>query len=92
MWLQGQGLDRSIMDGDGRQWFFKIWHDTKEDSEIQKIYFWDSKKEITGMVEFKNDQTLHIRRIKDRIIKLTRDKSYRDKFLCKLQFPIEKDY
>ena len=73
-------------------WSFKIWHDFDGNNHIQRIYFCDSRKEITGMVEFKDDQILHLRRLKDRIIKLAKEKQYREKFLCELRFPIEKYY
>ncbi len=88
MWWNGQGLDRSIDDGHGNNWHFRVWSGISE----QRIYFWDERKETTGVAVFKNNQTLHIRRIKDRMIKIAKDKSYRDGFLCEPSFPLEKFY
>jgi len=92
MWWNGQNLDKLILDSEQNSWSFRIWHDFIDKIYVQRIYFWDSKKEITGLVEFKDHQTLHVKRLKDRMSKIAKEKSYRDKYLCDLKFPIEKYY
>ena len=92
MWWNDEGFNKPITDKNGRLFSFKVWHGAIDKVYLQRIFFWDSKKEITGMVEFKEDQTIHFKRIKDRLIKLVRNKEYRAKFACPLNFPIEKNY
>ena len=59
---------------------------------MQRFYFWDSEQQETGCLEFADDQTLHITKIKQRIQKIAGDPTYRKQFQCELQFPIERYY
>lgn len=92
MWWKDPAFDKIITDAHNNEWSFKVWFEVKDDNKTQRIFFWDSNKIITGMVEFKNDQSIHFKKIKDRLIKLANDESYRNRFRCSLKFPLEKYY
>lgn len=92
MWWNEKTFCKEIKDKNGRIWSFKVWHGHLEGVLTEKIFFWDSKKEITGIIVFKDDQVIHRKRINDRIKKIVKDKAYREKFLCPLKFPVENNY
>jgi hypothetical protein len=92
MWWEDQTFNKQILDRDQNAWSFRVWHDFVDKIYVQRIFFWDAKKEITGLVEFKDHQTLHIKRLRDRMIKLAKEKSYRDIYVCDIKFPVEKYY
>ena len=92
MWWNDEYFDKKINDKNGRIWSFKVWTGPIGGLHTQRIFFWDSEKEFTGILEFKDDQTIHLKRIKDRIKKLVKEKPYRDKFICPLKFPLENNY
>lgn len=82
MWCNDPSFDKIITDANGDKWSFRVLKDIKGAKQIQQIYFWNNDKTVTGKVDFINDQVLHFRRLKDRLIKLAKEKEYRDKFLC----------
>jgi hypothetical protein len=92
LWIKQPGLRETIEDKNGTIWFFKYWSDIHGKDFVQRVYFWDSEKKVTGLMELKDGKTIHWKKIKDRVIKLIKDKSYREQFLCQLKFPIESNY
>jgi hypothetical protein len=90
MWWNGQNLDKPLTGPDGRNWHFRIWQGTVDGVLVQRIFFWDESGEETGLIELHGSQALHITKLKDRMIKLVRDESYRMQFLRELQFPLER--
>ena len=92
MWWTANNMDKPIKAKDGSTWEFLVWHGVLNGASHQKIFFWDIDKKITGTLELKDGSTVHRNKIKDKIKKLANDKSYRDKYLCELKFPIEKYY
>jgi hypothetical protein len=91
-WLNQPGLRESIKDKTGVTWFFRYWSDLTGNGYERRIFFWDEHLKNTGIMEFIGNKAIHWSRIKDRVIKLINDESYRGKFICPLKFPIEKNY
>jgi len=89
MWITQDGLRESITDKNGTVWFFAYWHDWVSKVYTQRILFWDADKKVTGLLELKADQAVHLSKWKDKVIKLTNDKKYRQKFIRVLKFPID---
>ena len=92
MWIKQAGLRDYIKDKNGITWFFKYWSDITGTAYKQRIYFWDENHKTAGLMEFMGDQTINWKRVKDRVIKLANEKSYREQFRCPLKFPVEKNY
>ena len=91
-WMKQPGLRESIEDKNGTVWIFKYWSDINGEDCMQRVFFWDKEKLITGLMELKDGKTIHWSKIKDRVIKLANNKAYRDKFICELKFPVENNY
>jgi hypothetical protein len=89
-WWRGQNLDRPIVGPDGTVWHFRVWAGHIGGILSQRIYFWDEAKAESGLLDLVGEQTLHVRRLKDRIKRLARDREYRSKFIQPLDFPIER--
>jgi len=92
MWWTKQNLATEIKDKNGNDWIFRVWHDHVDNIYIQRIFFWNKNKTQSGVIELKNDQTLHVSRLKNIIIKIAKDDNYRNRFLRELKFPIEEIY
>jgi len=92
MWWRNQNLDSPIRDTTGRMWNFLVWSDFVDGVQVQRIFFWDEDKRETGIVEFRGDQALDHKKIKQRIKKIVHNASYRKKHICELKFPIERYY
>jgi hypothetical protein len=58
--------------------------------ETQRIFFWDEPKEVTGLLELRDDACLHVRQIRDRMKRLLNDREYRRQFVRPLGFPVER--
>lgn len=72
---------------DGKKWFWQLECDHEEDGICsERLFFWDSTKSKTGMIEFRGEQTLHFSRIRQRVLKLAKDPEYRKQFTCGLRF------
>ena len=92
MWWKSQNLDKSITDKSGQTWHFAIWHDQVDGVYTQRIFFWNHDKSETGQVKLVDSQTLHISRIKQKIKKMALKWELREKYLCELEFPLERHY
>lgn len=92
MWWKGQNMDKPIIAKNGEIWEFLVWHGHTDKIYNQKIYFWNKDKSTTGIIEFNEGNTIHISKLKDNMKKLANDKSFREKFLLVLKFPLEKNY
>jgi hypothetical protein len=91
-WWRGQNLDRPLTGPDGTTWHFLVWHGRIGGVDTQRIYFWDETRVETGLLDLTDDQTIHIRRLKDRLRRLAADSEYRRRFLRPLEFPIERHW
>jgi hypothetical protein len=92
MWWADQNMAKTIKTGDGRSWHFRVWYGMIEDAYVQRIYFWDESKQETGCAEFAGDRSLDTKQIKNRIQKLAKTLSYRQRFHRELAFPVERYY
>ena len=92
MWWTTQNLDNELTDKNGIVWVFRVWHDHINGIYIQRIFFWTTTKDQSGVIEFKDDQTLHISKLKDRMIKITKNENYRNKFLIPRKHPVQDNY
>ena len=92
MWWRGQSLDKPIDDKSGRRWHFLVWHGHLDGRYLQRIFFWCEDFSETGILELSEDQTLHVRKLRQRISMLAKDPEYRRRFKRPLQFPIERHY
>jgi len=89
MWIKQPGLRETIKDKNGKEWFFAYWQDFISGVMIQRIYFWDKEKNLTGLMELKGNNILHLSRWKARVLKIVNNKDYRDRFLRSLEFPLD---
>lgn len=92
MWWKSQNLDKPIEGLGGSLWHFRVWHNVVDGTHIERVYFWDEPREITGCAEFAADQSLHVTKLKQRIRKIVTNAAYRERFLLKLRFPVERYY
>ncbi len=90
MWWNDKSFDKPLSDSNGNLWHFKIQHGFENEKQVQRIFYWNSNYSETGVIELFNDQVIHKKRILDRMRKITKDETYREKFNRELQFPIEK--
>jgi hypothetical protein len=90
VWWRGQNLDKPVIGPDSTKWYFLVWSGSIDSVRIQRIFFWNESKTETGLVELREDETLHIKRIKDRFAKIAKDRAYRRQFIRPLEFPIER--
>lgn len=89
IWNRGQSL-RRVECAEGTVWHFLIGFDFTDGIMMERIFFWDEAKEITGLLELRGEACLHLRRIKDRMKRLANDSEYRRQFLRPLDFPVER--
>ena len=89
-WWRGQNLEGPIRGPDGTLWNFLVWHGFVKDVYMQRIFFWNDGRMLTGLLELKQDNTLHVSKIRDRQRKIAQDAAYRAKWLQPLEFPIER--
>ncbi len=92
MWWKAQNLGNPQVDRAGQRWHFEVWHDFLEGELVQRIYFWNDRRNLTGVAEFRGHQALDAKKLKQRIRKLALDPAYRRKYYSQLRFPIKKYY
>ena len=85
-------FDRTVHDKVGRSWHFRLWHDFLEGKEVQHIFFWNEERSETGVLELEGDQTLHMRKVRQRMTRLAVDPEYRKQFRKPLSFPLERHH
>lgn len=92
-WWRGQNIEGPLHGSDGRSWHFLVWHGQLDDCiYMQRVFFWDEDKRETGVIEFRDPDTLHISKIRDRQRKIVQDSTYRARWLQPLEFPIERHW
>ena len=89
MWWTGQNLEQPRYGPDGTPWYFQVWHDHVDCIYIQRIYFWDESRRETGVMEVTGNNTLHVSRLKQRMIRLAKDPEFRRRFHQPLHFPLK---
>jgi hypothetical protein len=93
-WWHEQNLEGPLRGPDGRSWHFLVWYGWCRDLHFQsqRIFFWDEARSETGVIVLNQNETLHVRKIRDRQRKIARDATYREKWLQPLEFPIERHF
>ena len=92
MWWSEKVFDKAYTGKDGLIWHFKVWSDILSPNQLQCIFFWNTNQSQTGLIEYRDSQILHRRRLQDRILKIVSDQSFREKYYTPLKFTIEKHY
>jgi hypothetical protein len=90
MWCNGKNLDKPITGPDGTVWHFSAWSDSVQGTWVQRLFFWNEAKSETGLIEFRGPDTLHVRKIKQRLSRIAKDSGYRKKHLRPLRFPLKR--
>jgi hypothetical protein len=90
MWLRGQNLEKPVFGTAQRKWYFQIWSGDLDGLYVQRVFFWDEEKSHTGLIEFREPNTLHIRKIKQQLAKIAKDATYRKRFALPLKFPLQR--
>lgn len=91
MWLNIQNLGMSRKDKSGNTWHFRYWENYRNGQWTHRIFFWNTDKTETGLVEFFSPH-LNRDRIKLTIAKLVSTPVYRQQFHKSLLFPLERHY
>ena len=92
IWWTDQNMDQPIVGPDGTEWHFLVGHDFDGGEYVQRVFFWDENRATTGVVEWRGSETLHVRKIKDRMRRIATDGTYRSQFLRPLRFPVERHW
>jgi hypothetical protein len=92
IWWTGQNLDQPIIGPDGTTWHFLVGHEFEGGEYVQRLFFWDAERAVTGLAEWRGSQALHVRRIKDRMRRIAKDAAYRARFVRPLSFPVERHW
>lgn len=92
MWWNNQNFNKKIPSNQGKELCFKVWHGFVNKVYEQKIFFWTEDKEILGVMELKEGQTLEITKLNEKMNKLATSSSFRQKYLQALNFPLETYY
>src|SRR5665213_3120158 len=95
MWRDGQNLDIPRKDKSGTKWNFRVWHDVftlGRVISVARVFFWDEKREETGVVLFGPDANYHVRDLHGLIQKLVASKELRSSHRRELLFPLERHY
>lgn len=91
MWLNIQNLGMSRKDKSGNTWHFRYWEDSRNDQRTQRIFFWNTDKTETGMLELFSPH-LNRDRVKQTIAKIVSSPDYRQQYQKSLLFPLERHY
>jgi|SRR5450631_4906796 hypothetical protein len=95
MWWDNQNLNRPRRDKSGKEWNFRVWHEVWTETKVlsaQRIFFWDDKKSVSGIVLLPPGSTMHVSRLHRLIDKLVSDPRLRAKYQRDLRFPLERHY
>jgi hypothetical protein len=94
--LDDQNLNAPRIDSAGKRWHFRVWHDAWTEADrtqyAQRIFYWDDRRQICGVVLRRPGSALHVSKLRDLIRKLVADPSLREKHRCELKFPLERHY
>jgi len=87
--------EKSRKDKSGKRWNFCYWYSrTFADSsrKAQRLFFWNDRKEVCGVVLFLPGATVRYSRIPDMIGKIVAHESVRKQYQRELRFPLEQHY
>lgn len=95
MWWDHQNLDKPRTDKSGARWNFRVWHDVFTAGRVvsvARVFFWDDRRDVTGVVLLGPDSNQHVRDIHNLIEKLVASKELRTTHIRDLRFPLERHY
>jgi hypothetical protein len=87
--------EKSRKDKSGRRWNFCYWCAgtfADKSSRGQRLFFWDDRKELCGVILFLPGKTVRYSRVNDLIGKLVAHESVGKQYQRKLLFPLEEHY
>jgi hypothetical protein len=87
MWWYDQ---KPLTGPDSTRWYFQVWHGSIDGECCQRLFFWDEAKSETGLMEFRGSESLHFSRIKPRFSKIAKNPAYRQRFIRRLEFSLER--
>lgn len=90
MWWNQQNLSTPRRDAAEARWHFRVWHDVINGRHKERVFFWDDRREFTGVVLLRD--SLHVTRLHDLIEKLVADPDMREVHRRDLRFPVERHY
>jgi hypothetical protein len=95
MWRNKQNLGRPGIDNSGKRWNFRVWSDVLTIGlpvRVARIFFWDDRRESTGVVLLGPDVSQHVRDLHGVIQKLVASNDLRARHQRELRFPLERHY
>jgi hypothetical protein len=95
MWSDYKNLDKPHTDKRGVRWRFRVWHDVftiGRTVSAARVFFWDERKNVTGVVLRGPDVNHHVRDIHALIRKLVASEEFRSANLREIRFPLERFY
>ena len=74
MWWDDQNLDKPRRDQSGKRWNVRVWHDVVRIDgnlvHVARVFFWDDKRETTGVRLFEPGDNTHVTNLRAFIEKL----------------------
>lgn len=95
MWWDYQNLNTPRVDKSGKKWNFRVWHDVftiRRTVSVARIFFWDEKRDSTGVVLRGPDVNQHVHDLQDLIRKLVANREFRVAHEREIRFPLERHY
>jgi hypothetical protein len=95
MWWDYQNLNRARTDKSGTKWNFRVWHEVFTAQRVQsvaRIFFWNEKRDSTGVVLLGPEANQHVRDLHNLIEKLVSSPGLRAKHRRQLLFPLDRHY
>ena len=92
MWWDDQNLELPHVDGTGKKWNFRVWHEVVDLKHVAHVFFWDDAKESTGVMLLPAGARTDVAALRSVIQKLASDPVLRTKYLRELRFPLERYY
>ena len=92
MWWDYQNLNKPRTDKTGMKWNIRVWHEVISQGHVARIFFWNEKRDFTGVVLYPPAANTHISRLRAVIQKLIADPQLRAKNQREISFPLESHY
>jgi hypothetical protein len=92
MWWDYQNLNAVRSDKSGTKWHFRVWHDVVASRHVARVFFWEEKRRISGVVLLSGDSRSDVRYLHGLIQKRVADPKLRAKHQRQIDFPLERHY
>jgi hypothetical protein len=90
-WTNIKDFKKPFLSKTGQKWHVRLWMGDLAGVFTEYIFYWDDDKNETGKITLTGPDSLHVSRIKQKMIKLINDEKLRAKHNCELKFPIERN-